>query len=188
MNTYNYRINLFNNNYIIITTTTIISKHHKYLNNNTDQNAIIWHNLYNSLKKANIPSISPIAIAKNTIEGQIVMNELTEEAKAITIEHIKNACVIAAYESNPFVNHLSYIILTNPQTNNFGNDKEFAKQYGQNVTNFILHNNSLKEYNNQMNGQLPYEYDRYVFLYQDGTIEETQLPAIKEAKTKIKTK
>lgn len=183
-----YRINLYNNNYIIITTTTIIKKYQEYLHNQTDKNAIVWHTLYNVLTEANIAANSPIAIEKNTIEALIIMSELSKEEKTITIEDVKNSCIIATFEGNNFANHLSYIVLTNPQVKNFGTTDEFAKQYGLHITNFILHNNSLQEYQNQKNGKLPYEYDRQVFLYEDGEIKKAELPAPNETKTKKREK
>lgn len=190
MKTYNYRINLFNNNYIIITTTAIISKHNEYINNTTDKNAIIWHTLYNSFKKADtIAANSSIAISKDTIEAQIIMNELTEEEKTITIEAIKNACVIATYEGHQYAGPLSYIIIDSEKLPNIKllqNHKQFQLYYGKEITDYILNNQSIKDYQNQMNGKLPYEYDKHVFLYENGTIKETYLPEY--PKTRMRTK
>lgn len=182
-----YTENKFNKDYIRIYTSLIHIKYLECLYNNNKEDH--WTALYESLhifaKKhaLDIDSIIAIEIKKDSEIGKIITKEVPETKRSITADEVIKAIIIATYEGNiKYATILSNIIISGEFTSDTIEYEKFSQKYGKDITNFILDNNNIKEYQKMINGSIPYEFDRHVFLYEDGEIKEVDLPTPTKSK------
>jgi len=114
--------------------------------------------------------------------------------KLITMDTLENAYKIALLEGNTTmiekINKLKEEIKEIEQKVRISvlvHQSDIAAEYGKDVANYIWENDSLEDYIKKQNGILPHEEDRHVFLYENGKIEEIDLPIPTTGKTKIRT-
>lgn len=114
--------------------------------------------------------------------------------KLITMDTLENAYKIALLEGNTTmiekINKLKEEIKEIEQKVGISvlvHQSDIAAEYGKDVANYIWENDSLEDYIKKQNGILPHEEDRHVFLYENGKIEEIDLPIPTTGKTKIRT-
>ena len=116
--------------------------------------------------------------------------------KLITMDTLENAHKIALLEGNTTmveeINKIKEEIKEIEQKVRISVQiyhSDIAAEYGKNTANYIWENNSLEDYIKKQNSILPHEEDKHVFLYENGKIEEIDLPTptLNTGKTKIRT-
>ena len=149
----------------------------------------------------------------NKKTDNIVMNKnsslykelFTNTRKIIDLNMIENAYLIAVIEQNTAI--ISKITKLKEEIQQFKESKkrnnkqklnisvgiciyhsEIATEFGQDVADYIWENDSLEDYQKVQNGALPHEEDRHVFLYENGKIEEVDLPVPNVKENKVKKK
>lgn len=203
------RYNRFNENYITIPIFQL--KQMKYLCEwNIEENIKIEEIKKDFTRKKQIYEYILNIIKKHTkrIDSIVISkdNALYKELfavarKIIDAEMIDNSYQIALIEENAKMIEQIYKLKKTIEDFKEGKTKDekliilvglhiyhcdISLEYGQDVADYIWENDSLEDYYKKQNGILAHEEDKHVFLYENGKIEEVDLPkpTLKKRKTR----